>query len=102
MSETASRLAAWAAGPTIFERYIRERDMARDNRPPEELTPDELKGRIIRNARRVYRECNQCVVDGEYWMRLNPAEGPLDLEWFKVQASRAAQVLRHFGEPLEG
>lgn len=70
----------------------------RDDRPPDQLTPVELRERLIRNARRVYRECNQCVVDGEAWMALHPTDDPLDLEWFKVNRASALKVLEHFYE----
>ena len=73
----------------------------RDNRPPDQLTPDELRARIVRNSRKVLRECRQAVLDGEYWMRINPEEKPVDLEWFKIQAANARGILEQLNETLD-
>lgn len=97
-----ARLAAWVSGPGVFEAYIRRQDVARDNRPPEELTPDELRARIVRQSRKIVRECDQVIADCESWADNRPDEEPLDFEWARVWRAQAAGVLRQLGEPLEG
>lgn len=74
----------------------------RDKRPPEQLTKDELRDRIVRRAKHVFRECEQAIIDGEYWNGLphNQQHTPMDLEGFRVDRALALKVLGEFGEPV--
>lgn len=76
-------------------------DYARDKRPSQDLTKEELRARIVWRARKVARECEQAIRDGEYWMALphNLAAGHvLDLEGFRVDRAKALDLLRQLGE----
>lgn len=73
--------------------------MKRDRRPASQLTKDELKARILRRAKHVFRECEQAIIDGEYWNGLphNQCHTPVDLEGFRVNRAWALGVLKEFG-----
>jgi hypothetical protein len=70
----------------------------RDKRPPEELTEYELRERLIRQARKIVRECELDINTVEYWMRHHPDEEPIDIEPFRVYRAYGMSILKHFGE----
>lgn len=69
----------------------------RDRRPPEELTPDELKARMIQNARSLYREAEEVIAVGEWWANNRTDCEPIDFEWARLVRANALKVLNHFG-----
>jgi hypothetical protein len=70
--------------------------MARDRRPPNQLTREELRARIIRRARRLLRNCDQAIIDGESWAENRPDCPPIDLEDFRVCRKVAIDLLKQF------
>ncbi len=70
----------------------------RDNRPSNELSREELRERIIKNARRIYAECSQVIRDGESWADNRPEFEPIDFEWARVFRANAAKTLEQFVE----
>ena len=78
----------------------------KDERQMEAMSEPEFKAckrRLKRNFTRMLHECEQCIIDGEYWNRINPHEMPMDLEWFKVQAAGLRKCLAALeqGEQIE-
>lgn len=67
--------------------------------PPERLTKKELRERIIIRAKKVLRECNECIIIGE-WLAANRVDivPPIDVEDFRVARDSAIKTLKEFGE----
>lgn len=63
-------------------------------RPPSELTPYELRERMIREGRRIVGDCEQAIRDAEYWNSINPNETPMDVEDFRIHRAQVLSVLR--------
>lgn len=64
---------------------------------------DRLYRKIVKRFSRTIRECDQMLIDFNYWMGLNPNESPLDLEPVRLTKAMAEKLLAKFrrGERLE-
>lgn len=66
--------------------------------PPEMLSKAALRERIIRRCRKVVRDCEQAIIDGEYWQSHNAEHAnKIDLENFRVMRADATRTLKQFG-----
>ena len=63
------------------------------------LSREELRQRIIKRCRKVVRDCEQTIRDGEYWQNLphNRQTGQvLDLEHFRAMRNWALRTIQEF------
>lgn len=65
--------------------------------PLSPVPQDVLRRRIIRRARKLYRESDQSIRDIAWWNENRTDAPPLDPEPFIVQRARALRVLKDFG-----
>ncbi len=66
------------------------------NFPTREETMTErerVRRRLRRKFTRMLADCEQAIRDIHYWADINPAEEPLDCEWFVVQAAGVRKCL---------
>jgi hypothetical protein len=69
-----------------------------DDRPPEELTREELRARIVRDCRKIARECAEVIAVGESWAANRPECEPIDFEWARLWKAQAERALKQLGE----